>query len=162
MVLGRYLRDRVGEDECSHFVQNELTRLFLHRIRNFLTLFLSIEVSKAAADVAAAKLSGDQKLLEYAEKRVQCFTNQLEDSNPILTEIADAMTDEGRFLKRMEAAILRGDEQEGLFWKTKREEASQKKRSGNARLMECSARYARLMKAMREATASSRTSSAST
>lgn len=124
-------------------------------IRNFLTLFLSIEVSKATADVAEAKLSGDEKLLEYAEKRVQCFTNQLEDSNPILTEISDAMQEEGESKRQMEAAILRGDEQEALSWKQNMAAASRRKLEGNAKLMECSARYAGLMKAIREATEAS-------
>lgn len=130
-------------------------------IRNFLTLFLSIEVSKATADVAEARLSGNEKLLEYAEKRVQCFTNQLEDSNPILTEISDAMTDEGICLKEMEAAILRGSEKDVISWKQKMEAAGRKKQCGNTKLMECSARYAGLMKAIREATEASSSSSAS-
>jgi hypothetical protein len=126
-----------------------------------LTLFLSIEVGKAAADVAEARLAGDEKRLEYAEKRVQCFTNQLEDSNPILTQISDAMTTEGQCLQQMEAAILRGDAQEALVWKQRMAAASQKKQSGNAKLMECSARYAGLMKAIREATEALSPSSAS-
>lgn len=112
-------------------------------------------MSKATADVAEAKLSGDEKLLEYAEKRVQCFTNQLEDSNPILTEISDAMQEEGESKRQMEAAILRGDEQEALSWKQNMAAASRRKLEGNAKLMECSARYAGLMKAIREATEAS-------
>jgi hypothetical protein len=125
-----------------------------------LTLFLSIEVSKAAADVAEARLAGDQRLLEYAEKRVQCFTNQLEDSNPILTQISDAMTDEGKFSQKMEAAILHGDKEAALAWKKNMAAASQKKQEGNTQLMECSAKYAGLMKAMRKATEASSPTSA--
>lgn len=119
-------------------------------IRNFLTLFLSIEVSKAASDVADAKLSGDNRLLAYAEQRVQCFTDQLNDSNPILTEISEAMTDEGNFKAAMDTAVLCGDVRAASEWEKKMKGAEERKRQWNARLMECSARYSRAMKAMRE------------
>jgi len=59
------------------------------RRRNFLTLFLSIEVSKAMMEVKDAKLAN----------RVQAFTDQLNEANPILTDISDAMTAEGAYLE---------------------------------------------------------------
>lgn len=40
-------------------------------IRNFLTLFLSIEVSKAMTDAKDAKATGDDKKLEVANKKVR-------------------------------------------------------------------------------------------
>jgi hypothetical protein len=122
----------------------------LCRIRNFLTLFLSIEISKAASDAVTAKLKGDSQGVLYAEKRVEYFTNQLSEVNPILTEISDAMTEEGEFKGEWEAAILRGDEEGAKEWSRELTKASQKKDAGNSRLKECSARYAKLMKALRE------------
>jgi len=73
-------------------------------IRNFLTLFLSIEVSKAMSKLSAAAETGDQKTAEYQQKRVDLFTEQLNVSNPILTRISDAMTAEGEAKKELEQA----------------------------------------------------------
>lgn len=61
-------------------------------IRNFLTLFLSIEVSKAMRAMETAEHPDDVKL---AEDQIKCYTQQLDESNPILTAISDAMTGEG-------------------------------------------------------------------
>lgn len=120
-------------------------------IRNFLTLFLSIEVSKAAQELMEARLSRDTLRESYAEKRVQCFTDQLNDSNPILNEISDAMTEEGDCKAAMDAAILRGDDKAARVWEKRMTSASVRKQEGNAKLMECSARYSRVMKAIRQA-----------
>jgi len=123
-------------------------------IRNFLTLFLSIEVSKAASQVAEAKLSGSESRLNYAEQRVECFTNQLNDSNPILTEISDAMTEEGECKAEMEAASLRGDEKGAREWNKRVGIARKRKEEGNAKLMACSARWKEVMRSIREASES--------
>ena len=64
-------------------------------IRNFLTLFLSIEVSKAMREANSARDRGDNDAMRRAQKAVEIFTEQLDESNPILTEISDAMTLEG-------------------------------------------------------------------
>ena len=120
-------------------------------IRNFLTLFLSIEVTKALSERAAAMQCGDDAGRLYAERRVECLTDQLNESNPILTEISDAMTEEGVFQAEMVASLLRGDRREGAVWRERMDTAGAKKRSGNAKLMECSARFARRMKRLREA-----------
>jgi hypothetical protein len=69
------------------------------RRRNFLTLFLSIEVSKAMMEVKDAKLANDEKAVTKAMNRVQAFTDQLNEANPILTDISDAMTAEGAYLE---------------------------------------------------------------
>jgi hypothetical protein len=115
-----------------------------------LTLFLSIEISKAASDAIEAKLQCDNNGILYAEKRVEYFTNQLNEANPLLTEISDAMTQEGECKREMEAAILRGDEKGAREWKQRFESASQLKETECSKLMECSARYAKLMKELRE------------
>lgn len=116
-------------------------------IRNFLTLFLSIEVSKAMMEVSEAKAAGDDARCAYAQAMVDCFTDQLNESNPILTEISDAMTEEGHCRDKMEIAVSEEDVQ---FWKAKMEEAAVAKQVGNEKLMECSSKYKELMKAIRE------------
>eukprot|EP00980_Cylindrotheca_fusiformis_P002135 scaffold481_cov208-Cylindrotheca_fusiformis.AAC.1 len=119
-------------------------------IRNFLTLFLSIEVSKAMLDVADANLRGDDQARIVAQKQVDCFTSQLNDSNPILTKISDAMTLEGFCKDQLAAAIAHGDTEAAASWQLKLEEASQNKADGNRKLMECSARYQDMMRKLRE------------
>jgi len=64
-------------------------------IRNFLTLFLSIEVSKAMLQLETALDAGKPRNAEKATCKIAIFTNQLDESNPILTTISDAMTAEG-------------------------------------------------------------------
>lgn len=64
-------------------------------IRNFLTLFLSIEVSKAMDDMDAALAKGDSDGATFAKKAIDIFESQLSASNPVLTMIADGMTMEG-------------------------------------------------------------------
>jgi hypothetical protein len=115
-------------------------------IRNFLCLFLSIEVSKAMMEVKSAK-SEEQRA--YAQEMVDCFTNQLNESNPILTAISDAMTDEGACRERIEAA---GDEEdvERKVWEVKLRQASEAKAAANQQLLECSTKYKLLMRSIRE------------
>ena len=50
-------------------------------IRNFLTLFLSIEVSKAMNDLTEAKLQNDEAGAAMAQHRVGLFTDQLNESS---------------------------------------------------------------------------------
>jgi len=120
-------------------------------IRNFLTLFLSIEVSKAMQDVTEAMDEGDFARQQYAEEMVECFTRQLNEANPILTTISDAMTDEGRYLVAIEKAVASKSCRETIAaLEEKFNEASQRKHKGNADLMECSARYNAYMKSLRE------------
>jgi hypothetical protein len=68
-------------------------------IRNFLTLFLSIELSKALADQEEASERGDALAGAKAARRAQLLNQQLDQSNPILTAIADTMTHEARALE---------------------------------------------------------------
>mmetsp|Transcript_20634 Transcript_20634/g.47668 ORF Transcript_20634/g.47668 Transcript_20634/m.47668 type:complete len:263 (-) Transcript_20634:40-828(-) len=113
-------------------------------IRNFLTLFLSIEVSKVMAEVAEAKALGDERAQTYAQQMVDCYTAQLDESNPILTEISDAMTKEGICQQELLSTEDKG------YWQTRLAEAGAKKSQGNRKLMECSAKYKGLMKTIRE------------
>jgi len=124
--------------------------LYPSGIRNFLTLFLSIEVSKAMQEVSDAQQAGDSARQVYAQTMVDYFTQQLSESNPILTEISDAMTDEGHYLEKMASCLASNDPEGAALWKTKSEEAAGRKRLGNDKLMACSARYNSLMKSIRE------------
>jgi hypothetical protein len=120
-------------------------------IRNFLTLFLSIEVSKAMREVSDARAAGDGRREMLAQRKVNCFTDQLNEANPILTQISDAMTDEGICLLNLKAAEGTGDTDSACFWKDKKAMAEQLKIEGNQKLMECSHRYEQLMRQIREA-----------
>jgi len=114
-------------------------------IRNFLTLFLSIEVSKAMTAARDAKVAGDDKKLSLANRQVSTFTDQLNEANPILTDISDAMTAEGKWVEALEA----GSGDTGEVTK-KIEEFKAMKEAGNQRLMVCSTKYKNIMKALRE------------
>lgn len=105
-------------------------------IRNFLTLFLSIEVSKATKLRAQADASGDTAALAYYTSMVEAFTAQLEESNPVLTTISDAMTAEGEAQERGDAEAI--------------QKHAAEKAQGQQRLQEISAKYNSLMKALRE------------
>jgi len=105
-------------------------------IRNFLTLFLSIEVSKASKARGDAEAAGNDALAQYYRSMVEAFTTQLDESNPILTAISDAMTAEGE-------ALERGDKAEAERW-------SQEKVKGNEALQSVSAKYRAIMKDLRE------------
>ena len=101
-------------------------------------------------EASVAKLKGDHARYAFEQKRVDCFTNQLNDSNPILTEISDVMTEEGRCQLLMDAAILQNDASTTEFWREQMEKASQRKQIGNAKLMACSAQYEAMMRSIRE------------
>jgi hypothetical protein len=119
-------------------------------IRNFLTLFLSIEVNKAMQDISDAKAEGDNQRHMYATKMVDYFTEQLNESNPILTEISYAMTEEGNCKDEMAACMAKKELKEADMWEAKMIVAASRKQEGNQKLMECSARYNCLMKSIRE------------
>jgi hypothetical protein len=119
-------------------------------IRNFLTLFLSIEVSKAMNDIEEATKAGDEKKKANSTTRVELFTCQLNESNPILTDISDAMTAEGD--AQDELTVLRNSEHPDTARMTELEgfikEASAKKVAGNEKLQELSTRYSNEMAAL--------------
>eukprot|EP00520_Triparma_pacifica_P009405 CAMPEP_0118644104 /NCGR_PEP_ID=MMETSP0785-20121206/6754_1 /TAXON_ID=91992 /ORGANISM="Bolidomonas pacifica, Strain CCMP 1866" /LENGTH=719 /DNA_ID=CAMNT_0006535827 /DNA_START=353 /DNA_END=2512 /DNA_ORIENTATION=- len=116
-------------------------------IRNFLTLFLSIEVSKAMMEVKDAKLANDDKAVTKAMNKVQAFTDQLNEANPILTDISDAMTAEGSYTEELAKA---SDDDEKIRLKALIDAEAAKKKMGNERLMVCSKKYMAIMKKLRE------------
>ena len=102
-------------------------------------------------EASEAKRCGDEQTRSRAQKQVDCFTSQLNESNPILTEISNAMTEEGLCRDKYETLIALGDNTAALGWKTKMKAASQRKQEWNQRLMDGSARYEQLMRSLREA-----------
>lgn len=118
-------------------------------IRNFLTLFLSIEIGKAMLDVSHAKASNDKGALNISQFKVDAFTEQLNESNPILTSITDAMTQEGVALERMQEAMRIGDDANVTKWQNEMRMAAEMKQVNNANLMELNSKYNTLMKSLR-------------
>jgi 4-hydroxyphenylpyruvate dioxygenase-like putative hemolysin len=118
-------------------------------IRNFLTLFLSIEIGKAMLEVSHAKASNDDIAMNFAQKKVDAFTQQLNESNPILTAISDAMTEEGVALGRMQNATARGDEVAAAQLEAQMIKAADVKHDSNMKLMELNSKYNDLMKTLR-------------
>jgi len=105
-------------------------------IRNFLTLFLSIEVTKATKGKADSLKSGNKAAHEYYVKQVDAYTHQLEESGPILTALADAMTAEGN-------ARDHGDK------KAEIKHAGEKATAGED-LKACSMKYKGILRTLRE------------
>lgn len=102
-------------------------------------------------EVAEAMEDGDVGRQQYAEEMVACFTRQLNEANPILNDISEAMTDEGRILEAIEKAVAsQSSEDEIASLQAQFNEASKRKQAGNDALMECSARYNAFMKSLRE------------
>lgn len=120
-------------------------------IRNFLTLFLSIEVSKAMQEYDTAVAENDANTRAFAQKKVDVFTEQLEESNPILTAISDAMTAEGDAL-----AIVSDPSRSEAERSAARIEADKyaaKKVECNGELMTCSTKYKNMMRELRSSRA---------
>ena len=113
-------------------------------IRNFLTLFLSIEVSKAMHDADKAARDGDKAAEASARRRVELFTSQLDESNPVLTEISDAMTAEGNALEALDKLHDKSSDSARKLQETAAKVAKLKE-AGNANLQALSDRYAKLM-----------------
>eukprot|EP00475_Leptophrys_vorax_P005333 TRINITY_DN13235_c0_g1_i1.p1 TRINITY_DN13235_c0_g1~~TRINITY_DN13235_c0_g1_i1.p1 ORF type:complete len:733 (-),score=262.88 TRINITY_DN13235_c0_g1_i1:66-2264(-) len=117
-------------------------------IRNFLTLFLSIEVSKAMLEYEKSIEADDMKSAELAQKKVDTFSSQLEESNPILTAIAEAMTAEADALDSLVLADTPVKEAE---IRSRIEHHRQEKEDGQKRLMDLSKRYQTYMRELRQA-----------
>ena len=73
----------------------------------------------------------------FHNRRVGLFTDQLVEANPILTDISDCMTGEGR-------ARDEGDEAAAAEW-------GRRKGAANQKLAECAEKYNTLMAELREA-----------
>jgi hypothetical protein len=119
-------------------------------IRNFLTLFLSIEVTKAMLEASNARDRGDVSAHAFAQSKVDLFTKQLNESNPLLTEISDAMTREGIARDKMAASCQEEKKDDADFWRLAIDKESLAKARANEKLMECNLKYQRLMKELRE------------
>jgi len=118
-------------------------------VRNFLTLFLSIEVSKAMHAAAEAAEQDNKVGFEIANKMIACLSNQLEESNPILTSISDAMTAEAEALDLLPTASP--EEKEAL--EAKLAAARKAKEDKQEELKACSHRYKEETRKLREAAA---------
>ena len=94
-----------------------------------------------------AKELNDDAAYNFAQQKVELFTKQLNESNPLLTKISDAMTKEG--MARDKIAALE-DHEECMKWRTIMESESLAKAHANQELMECNAKYQKLMKELRE------------
>jgi len=105
-------------------------------IRNFLTLFLSIEVSKAMDEFEQAESKNDAAAAAIAQKKVDTLTEQMDESNPVLTSISDAMTAEGEARTKMQLT-------EAERWKMKKE-------AGQKQLQNISDRYRNKMAELRK------------
>ena len=117
-------------------------------IRNFLTLFLSIEVSKAMDNASDSLKRGDVVDAKFEERRIELFTYQMDTSNPVLTSISDAMTFESENLDLLENCK---DERLRKEYLKKAEFYRKQKEEGNRKLMEISADCKKRMKDIREA-----------
>lgn len=93
---------------------------------------------------------GDIERQKYAQSMVDCFTMQLNESNPILTTISDAMTEEGEYKDKMNKCIENNQIEEASILENKMKTSADKKLQGNEALMECSTRYKNQMKTIRE------------
>jgi len=115
-------------------------------IRNFLTLFLSIEVSKAMMEHENAIKDANAAATRFAERKIDLFTGQLDDANPILTDIADAMTAEGDIMLALQTAA---DVDRNAMEAELKKQAT-KKEEGSERLKVLSTRCASDMQKLRE------------
>ena len=118
-------------------------------IRNFLTLFLSIEVSKASNALLEARATGDEGAAATAQAMVDTLTNQLDVSNPVLTAISDAMTQEGEALAALAEAAAGSAEAARLAEEAEGYRLA--KEAGNAELQLISNEYKDKMAAIRAA-----------
>lgn len=125
-------------------------------IRNFLTLFLSIEVSKAMDEyqqhVDQLETLGESKTgegdevkgrVDYCSKRIKLFTDQLDESNPILNEISEIMTEEAVTIEQLTDASSRGEESKEEVIRLQSHQAVLRQQKGkvNEKLQALSARY---------------------
>ena len=87
-------------------------------------------------DAQKASAAGGEAEAAFHTRRVKLFTDQLVEANPILTEISDCMTGEGR-------AIDAGDAHAAREW-------ARRKEAANAALAGCSRKYNERMGELRE------------
>lgn len=101
-------------------------------------------------DVAIGRETKNIELQQYAQKRVDCFTEQLNESNPILTAISEAMAEEGFCQANVSRYATEANSVEAVEWQAKLVAATERKQLANTRLLECSDHFNRRMKSIRE------------
>ena len=80
--------------------------------------------------------AGREEEAAFHDRRVALFTEQLVEANPVLTDISDCMTAEGK-------ALDAGDAEAAAEWRERKEAA-------NTALTLCSQKYNGLMAELRE------------
>lgn len=100
-------------------------------------------------EASSAKDRGDESSYLYAKRRVELFTEQLNESNPLLTEISDCMTLEGQARDRIETLGEEKDDDYELYLADMKTAAEAKERA-NGELFQCNMKYQRLMRELRE------------
>ena len=89
------------------------------------------QVSKAMLEFEEAQTRSDAKAMDLANRKVELFTQQLDESNPVLTAISDCMTAEGE-LRADAAATSDAKRQAELL--AKAEVKRLEKEAGNLKL----------------------------
>jgi nucleoid-associated protein YejK len=101
-------------------------------------------------EVVDARDVGDAARQKYAQTMVDYFTDQMNEANPILTEISEAMTEEGECAEKLSNMATSTNNIDWNTWESRMKAAAARKNAGNMRLMECSSRYNEMMKCLRE------------
>ena len=114
-------------------------------IRNFLTLFLSIEVEKSLRLKEAGVAEQDAAKQQAGDAMVRALTEQLNVSNPILTSISDAMTREDELRTQLLSAHPRDHDKINA----EIAELIATKERGNQALMEVSDKYKNKLQSIR-------------
>ena len=106
-------------------------------------------MTKAMLEASSAKVMGDESSYLYAKRRVELFTDQLNESNPLLTEISNCMTLEGQARDRIEMLCEEKDDDYEHYLADMKTAAEAKERA-NGKLFQCNMKYQRLMRELRE------------
>merc|ERR1712113_802286 len=115
-------------------------------IRNFLALFLSIEMNKAMAIQSEGEATGDENKVKFGKRMVQAYTDQMNESNPILTAIAEGMTAEGKCKDALASAKTEGEK---IKLHNEQEKWVAFKEEQNKLLKDCSAKWNQALKDIR-------------
>merc|ERR1712137_86320 len=102
-------------------------------IRNFIALFLSIEVTNASEVAREARQAGDHSRASVANSIVDLFEGQLHRSDPVLTGMAMDMMAEADAIAELKVATSKEDR---LAAQKKIEQAVSSKNAGSAKMVE--------------------------
>lgn len=115
-------------------------------IRNFIALFLSIEVTNASEVAREARQAGDRFRASVADSIVDLFEEQLHRSDPVLTGMAMDMMTEADAMAELEVATSKKDR---LAAQTKLEQAITSKNLGSEKMVELGEHYQKRIKVLR-------------